>query len=134
MKAFDASEFDKYRDEAKQKWGATDAYKEHAEKTKGYSGDKWQSLAGGMNEIMAAFAACMKSGEGSGSEKAQALVHTLKTHITDNYYACTNEILFGLGQMYVLDERFKNNIDRHAEGNAAYISDAIRAYCGKQAV
>ena len=131
MKAFDESEFEKYKEEAKAKWGATDAYKEHAGKTKGYSKDKWQSLAGAMNEIMAAFAACMQSGEKPDSEKAHALVHALKTHITDNYYACTNEILYGLGQMYVLDERFKTNIDKHAEGNAQYISDAIKAYCGK---
>lgn len=31
MKAFDNSEFEKYKAEAKEKWGKTDAYKEHAE-------------------------------------------------------------------------------------------------------
>lgn len=131
MKAFDASEFEKYKQEAREKWGGTDAYKEHDAKTKGYSKEKWDSLADGMNDIMASFAGCMKKGESPDSENAQSLVQALKNHITDNYYACTNEILSGLGQMYVLDERFKNNIDRHADGNAQFISDAIRVYCGK---
>jgi hypothetical protein len=33
--------------------------------------------------------------------------------------------------MYVADERFKNNIDKHADGTAAFISEAIAVYCGK---
>ena len=39
------------------------------------------------------------------------------------------QILAGLGQMYVLDERFKNNIDRHGEGTAEYVSEAISIHC-----
>jgi hypothetical protein len=37
----------------------------------------------------------------------------------------------GLGQMYVADERFKNNIDKHASGTAAFICEAIEVYCKK---
>ena len=55
MRAFDNSEFEKYKAEAKEKWGNTDAYKEHAEKTKDYSGDKWSSLAEEMNDIFAEY-------------------------------------------------------------------------------
>ena len=52
--------------------------------------------------------------------------------ITENYYFCTNDILAGLGQMYVGDDRFKSNIDRHADGTAAFICDAICSYCSQQ--
>ena len=131
MKAFDNSEFEKYKAEAQEKWSNTDAYKEHTEKTKNYSKQKWDTLAEGMNHIMGEFAVCMKNGKMSDSEEAQSLVKMLKNHITENYYLCTNEILSGLGQMYVADERFKNNIDKHAEGTAAFISEAIAVYCGK---
>ena len=51
MRAFDNSEFETYKQEAKEKWGSTDAYKEHAEKTKQYSKGKWNSLTEGMNDI-----------------------------------------------------------------------------------
>ena len=73
----------------------------------------------------------MKKGEKPDSADAQELVKKLQNHITENYYRCTNEILAGLGQMYVADERFRNNIDKHAEGTAAFICEAIGAYCGK---
>ena len=131
MKAFDNNEFEKYKVEAQEKWGNTDAYKEHAEKTKHYSNQKWNNLAEGMDHIMGEFAAYMKKGEKYDSKEAQDLVKVLQNHITENYYSCTNEILAGLGKMYVADERFKKNIDRHAEGTAAYICEAITAYCGK---
>ena len=84
-----------------------------------------------MDTIMAAFASCLKRGETPDSAEAQDLVKTLQDHITENYYHCTNEILAGLGQMYVADERFKNNIDRHGSGTAAFIREAIGIYCRK---
>ena len=131
MTAFDNSEFEKYKAEAQEKWGKTDAYKEHAERTKNYSKQKWNDLAEGMDHIMAEFAVCMKNGETPDSAEAQNLVKTLQNHITENYYLCTNKILAGLGQMYVADERFKRNIDKHADGTAAFISEAIEAYCNR---
>ena len=82
-----------------------------------------------MNGIMADFSECMKKGEASEGSKAQGLVKALQSHISENYYLCTNEILAGLGQMYVCDERFKNNIDKNAEGTAEYINCAIKFYC-----
>ena len=131
MSAFDNSEFEKYKAEAKEKWGQTDAYAEHTERTKHYSKQEWNDLAEGMDHIMAEFALCMKKGESPDSGEAQDLVKKLQNHITENYYLCTNEILAGLGQMYVADERFRNNIDKHADGTAAFICEAIAVYCGR---
>ena len=48
-----------------------------------------------------------------------------------NCYACTDEILAGLGEMYTADERFQKNLDRFGEGTAAVLSAAIQVYCGK---
>ena len=59
------------------------------------------------------------------SVEAQALVAKLQAHITANFYACTDEILAGLGKMYACDERFKKNIDKSGEGTAEYASEAI---------
>ena len=81
-----------------------------------------------MNDIMAEFADCMKKDASPDSEEAQTLVKKLQNHISEHYYTCTNEILAGLGQMYVLDERFKRNIDKNAEGTAQFICNAIEFY------
>ncbi len=131
MRAFDNSEFEKYKAEAKEKWGQTSAFKEHAEKTKNYSDSKWNDLAEGMDNIMSEFAVCMKSEKTPDCAEVQNMVKTLQNHITENYYLCTNEILLSLGQMYAYDERFKNNIDKHADGTAEFICDAIEVYCRK---
>ena len=131
MEAFDNSEFEAYKAETQEKWGKTDAYKEYTEKTKHYSQEKWNGLADGIDRIMAQFAACMKAGNAPASAEAQSLVKTLQEYITTNYYHCTKEILAGLGQMYVADERFQNNIDKHEKGTAAFIYEAIKAFCCK---
>lgn len=131
MHAFDNGQFEQYRDEVKEKWGKTDAYQQHREKTKDYSREKWSNLAAGMDHIMEQFSLCMKNGEAPDSAEARQLVRDLQSHITQNYYRCTDQILLGLGQMYVADERFKHNIDRHADGTAAFICEAITACCGK---
>ena len=128
MKSFDNSEFERYKDEARERWGSTDAYKEHAGKAKDYGKDKWNSLASDMDLIFGEFARCMKNGDAPEGEQAQNLVKKLRSHITENYYTCTGDILAGLGQMYVADERFKQNIDRHADGTAEYASRAIAHY------
>ena len=120
-----------YDIEVKERWGETDAYKEHAEKTAGYTKDKWQQVNDGLNAVFAKFAECMDNGHSADSDDVQTLVKELQTHITENYYTCTNEILAGLGQMYVCDERFKNNIDSHGEGTAEFVAEAIKIYCKK---
>jgi len=131
MRAFDNSEFEKQKAEVRERWGHTDAYRQHEEKTKNYSKQKWNDLAAGLDHIMAEFALTMKNGEAPQSSEAQALVKSLQAHITAHYYNCTDQILAGLGQMYVADERFRNNIDNHADGTAAFICEAIEYYCSK---
>ena len=118
-----------YESEARVRWGNTDAYREHEQKIKNYTKEKWAEANDGMMAIFAEFAACKASGVSADSAEAQALVAKLQAHITANYYTCTDEILAGLGQMYVCDERFKKNIDKYGEGTAEFASKAIVVYC-----
>ena len=128
MSVFNKNE---YIEEVKEKWGNTEAYKEEVLKTKDYSKEKFDNLEIEMNNIFAEFASCMNNGNDVNEEVVQSLVKKLQNHITENYYNCTNDILAGLGQMYVMDERFKNNIDKYAEGTAEFVSKAIALYCKK---
>lgn len=131
MNAFDTHEYDQYKDEAKQRWGKTDAYQEYEQKSKGRSQAGSRAIFDGMDDILHEFALSMQDGASPDSQPAQALVRILQAYITDNFYTCTTPILAGLGQMYVADERFKNNIDKHAVGTAAFISEAIAVYCAQ---
>ena len=114
--------------EARERYGDTVAYKEHEQKTKNYTKEKWAEANDGLMAIFAEFAACKASGASADSAEAQALVAKLQAHITANYYTCTDEILAGLGKMYVAGERFKKNIDKYGEGTAEFASEAIAKY------
>jgi len=117
-----------YDIEVKERFGNTDAYKEHEQKTADYTKDKWQDVNDGLMAVFAKFAECMQNGYTADSDDAQALVKELQNYITENYYTCTKDILAGLGQMYVADERFKTNIDKNGDGTAEFVSKAIESY------
>ena len=117
--------------EARERWGNTDAYCEHEQRTKHYTKEKWAEANGGLMAIFAELAACRDSGVSADSSEAQVLVAKLQAHITENYYTCTDEILAGLGKIYVADERFMKNIDKYGEGTAEFASEAIEVYCRK---
>ena len=121
-----------YKTETRTRWGNTDAYREHEQKTKNYTKEKWAEANDGMMAIFAEFAACKQNDANADSVEAQALVAKLQAYITANYYNCTDEILAGLGKMYVADERFKNNIDKYGEGTAEFASEGIRIYVDKK--
>ena len=120
-----------FENEVCERWGDIDAYREHEKKTKNYTKEKWAEINDGLMAIFAEFAACKANGVSAASVEAQALVIKLQAHITANYYTCTDEILAGLGKMYVADERFKKNIDKYGEGTAEFVANAIEVYCRK---
>lgn len=112
-----------YEHEAKQRWGNTDAYKEFEQRDTDFS-----KSAALLDAVFEEFAALNRDGVSPDSEKAKITVEKLQQCITDNFYTCTDEILAGLGQLYVADERFKTNIDKHGEGTAAYAAPCIERY------
>jgi hypothetical protein len=120
-----------YKVEARERWGNTDAYREHEKKTKNYTKEKWAEINEGLMSIFAEFAKCKNNGFVANSPEVQSLVVKLQDYITQNYYTCTNDILAGLGQMYVADERFKKNIDKYGEGTAEFATEAIATYSRK---
>ena len=118
----------KYENEARERYSNTAAYKEHEQKTKNYTKEKWEEANDGLMAIFAEFAVCKNSGASADSAEAQAIVAKLQVHITANYYTCTDEILAWLGKMYVADERFKKNIDKYGEGTAEFAAEGIKIY------
>ena len=121
-----------YETEVRERYGNTVAYREHEQKTKNYTKEKWAEANDGLMAIFAEFAACKNSGASADSAEAQKLVAKLQAHITVNYYTCTDEILAGLGKMYVADERFKKNIDKYGDGTAEFAAEGIRIYVEKK--
>lgn len=134
FESFDMSQIreskQKYAKEAKEKYGTSDAYQESEQKTAAYTKADWQRITARQEELYRGLAAYI--GSDPACDEVQQLVHQCREHITKNYYHCTLEIFEGLGQMYVADERFTQNIDRYGEGLAELLSKAIALYTAQQ--
>ncbi len=130
FKAFDTSKIEEFAREAKKSWGDTPEYKEYEKKNGKKTIEETKAMADKMMEIIAEFGP-MKDTDPA-SDEAQAQVVKLQSYISDNYYKCSDEILAGLGQMYVAGGEFTDNIDAAGgKGTAEFISKAIEIHCGK---
>lgn len=118
-----------YETEVRERWGNTDVYLEHEQKTKNYTKEKWVEVNDGLMAIFAEFAELKNNRFATNSPEVQSLVGKLQDYITQNYYTCTDGILAGLGQMYICDEHFKKNIDKYGDGTAKFVSEAIATCC-----
>ena len=126
--SFDTEKIDRYAQEAKKQWGKTDACKEYEVKTSGQSKSQMQETGDKLMDIFREFGAIRHLSPAS--SEAQDLVTKLQSFITDNYYTCTRQILFGLGQMYAAGDEMNENIDKAGgEGTGAFARDAITVYC-----
>lgn len=113
--------------EAQERWGETDAYKESARRTKGYSDDDWATIKAEAEGIEMGLAAALTEGDAPDSQRAMDLAEAWREHIGRWFYPCSHEMLMGLSQMYTGDPRFKEHYEERAEGLAEYLAEAIRA-------
>lgn len=131
FESFDMSEIEahkkKYQEEAGENWGGSDAYLQSQARTNKYTPEDWKRISEKNNKVYGEIVSIMDK-DVSDSE-VQELVGKIRQYITEDYYDCTMEIFEGLGQMYVSDPRFTKNLDKHSEGFAQYLSDAIAYYC-----
>ena len=129
FQAFDKREIEQYKAEAKAKWGGTKAYQEY-EQNQENDAARNETTA----QLMNIFSELGKLKHLPPTDNGvQEKIGALQNFITDHYYTCTTEILRSLGQMYVTDDRFKNNIDKTGgEGTAEFAKQAIDFYCSKK--
>lgn len=103
------------------------------------SNRRWKNLGKAEKEAL------MKRGEeitlslrdampkGPGSPEAQKAVGDWQKHI-NFFYACSDEMLLGLGKMYIEDARFRAFYDRIHPGLAEFKFEAIKLYCAARGV
>lgn len=128
FQAFQTEEIHQYEEEVRKRWGNTEVYKDYQRKTAGKSEEEFSMAA---DQLMSVFkeigSLCKLPPE---DQKVQEKIEKLQNIITENYYNCTDEILRGLGEMYVHDERMKENIDKAGgEGTARFVNQAIAEFC-----
>ncbi len=129
FEGFDPSEYD---EEARERWGDTDAYKESARRAASYGEAEWDEIRREASAITREMVALMLAGEPADGQAARALAERHREHISRWFYPCSPQMHRGLGEMYVADERFTQTYEREAEGLAAYFHDAIVANADAQ--
>ena len=128
--AFDTSKIDEYAAQAKSLWGNTPEYREFEEKSKNRTAQEEQTISTQMMGIFAEFGTMLKLDPSA--EKVQSQVKKLQDFITENFYNCSDEILYSLGSMYVSGGDFTENIDMTGgKGTAEFVFKAIKIYCNK---
>jgi len=128
FKVYDTEKIEGYKKLAKETWGETEAYKEFEKKNEGKTDIEQRKQAEDLMDLFYEFGD-LKALE-PGDEKVQVQVKKLQDFITEKYYTCTNQILFGLGQMYAAGGDFTKNIDvAGGKGCAEFVAKAIEIYC-----
>ena len=118
---------DQYAQEARERWGHTEAYRQSAERTARYTKEDWEHVRTEAAVNAAAFAAAFTAGVPAGSPQAMDVAEEHRQHIARWFYDCPPDLHRGLGDMYVADPRFTANYDTDHPGLAQYIRDAIHA-------
>lgn len=125
---FTNSETEKYKAEVIEKWGNTKAYQEYKQKDIAQNESSYSKISSKLMTIFSELGGLKHLNPDS--DEVQKKISDLQKFITDNCYTCTNEILSGLGKMYICDERFRANIDKTGgNGTAEFASQAISVYC-----
>lgn len=129
---FDTGKIDEYAKRAKEQWGKTAEYKEFEQKSQGRSREDNRRLMEACMRIFTEFGQLKEQDMRPESARAQSQVKKLQDFISQNFYQCSNEIIFSLGQMYAASGEFTENIDSAGgAGTAEFAAGAIRIYCGK---
>lgn len=122
---FDPAE---YAQEAEQRWGDSDEFKESIKKTSRYTKEDWKRIGEESGAINTDLVALMAEGAPSNDPRVQAVIERHWKSIDENFYRCSMEVYAGLGEMYVADPRFTKNIDKAGEGLSVYLRDGIRVF------
>ncbi len=124
---FDGFDHTQYDEEARQKWGESEAYKESARRTKQYGKAEWEQIRRDWEAIYARLAELMREGASPDDARCNGMVEAHRAHIDRWFYPCSREMHASLAEMYVADPRFTANLDKIAPGFAEFLHDAIRA-------
>ncbi|MCX6739376.1 MAG: TipAS antibiotic-recognition domain-containing protein [Candidatus Parcubacteria bacterium] len=121
-------DINQYEEEAREKWGDTEAYKQLQERVKKMSKEELAQAAADADKTIAEIAEYMKEGETPESEKVQALIARHYHHLR-TFYEPNLQIYRGLADMYVSDERFRSHYEKMGKGLAEFLQSAMIAYC-----
>ncbi len=116
-----------YTDEARKKYDTAQVDEVTARVSK-WPKEKWDAVRKEWDDVVRQLAT-MKDKPVS-DPAVQALVARHHANL-ENFFHAPAAMYKGLGALYVDDPRFRKSFDKHGEGVAAYLKEAIEYYCEK---
>ncbi|MFJ2606789.1 MULTISPECIES: MerR family transcriptional regulator [unclassified Streptomyces] len=116
---------ERYAEEARQRWGDTEAYAESRRRAARYTKDDWKRLQAETDAWGERYAALMATGEPPTGAPAMDLAEEHRRFIDRWFLPCSYERHRGLAEMYIADERFRAFYDALHPGMAQHLKDAI---------
>ncbi|GGQ79580.1 MerR family transcriptional regulator [Kitasatospora griseola] len=121
-----------WEDEAEQRWGDTDAWKQSQQRTAKYTKADWERIKEETDAVNDALVAAFTAGAAPDSPEAMDAAEQHRGHIGLNFYECAPQMHRCLGDMYVADPRFTATYEQLAPGLAGWLRDAIHANADRQ--
>ena len=115
-----------YEEEARNRWGTSKAFAEAGKRTRGYSPDDWKATKAEQVALYEGAYAALKAGKSPADADVMDIAERHRLSIDRWFYPCSHRMHRGLASMYESDERFRQGIDAHGEGLAAFLAEAIR--------
>ncbi|MFI1826759.1 MerR family transcriptional regulator [Streptomyces sp. NPDC020412] len=122
----DGFDHTQYEQEVTERWGA-DAWRRSDRTWRSLSEQERRDHQQAHDDIARDYARALREGQPADGEVAQEV--TRRMYAWQSLMGAPSKAHFaGLGEMYVADPRFGRNYDRHGEGTAAFVRDAMAAY------
>lgn len=127
FEGFEALHESEYAQEAEERWGDTDAYRESTRRAKRYSREDWVRIRQEGEEPVTAFAALMRAGKLPTDVECMDAAERARLHIDRWFYPCSHAMHAKLAALYEVDERFAATYEERATGLRDFVVEAIRA-------
>jgi DNA-binding transcriptional MerR regulator len=116
-----------HEEEARRRWGTSEAFVESQRRTRRYTADDWKAIQAEQSAIYEDAYSALAARKSPSDAAAMDIAERHRQSIDRWFYPCSHAMHRGLASMYESDERFRTSIDRHGEGLAAFLAEAIRA-------
>ncbi len=110
--------------QAREEWGDSPQWRQHAERAADRSTTDWAALAARIETLEADLAAAFRAGTAPGSERAAELAERHRASVAE-HFDCTYAMHVCLARSYVDDPRFREHYDRREPGLAQWLRAVV---------
>ena len=130
FEGFDPS---RYADEARHRWGTSEAFLESEKRTRRYTPDDWTALKAEQAAVYDDAHSALQAGQCPSDQAVMEIAERHRLSIDRWFYPCSHSTHCGLASIRKR-EQFRRPIAGHGQGLTSFLAEAIRANAARQLV